>query len=777
MCEVRPPASTVSRPPLNSIGWLVVAACALHLCVAVLGPAEYGWWMGTYHFAHLSVCVLALAVLLAHRSGCDGALHFLSRVLLVAFAIPVLVCTVFGGVGLLKLSWVSAAVDLGLGVWVAAMGTGRFGPLPDAFRLQRRRSAAAGWLMGLCAVVAVIFICRAWGAQYWRLPPRHWDDHIYHLSFPAHWLHAHRLQTLVPPRGDPSCAFYALNAQIIYFWAMLPFGKTDYAVRLAPIIVLLATVIHLMSAAASLRARRLGLAVVPLLVATFPFLNGPFRRMPGIFHSGALGSDHMLSMFAAAAVAMLLRWIQRCRLSDAVCFGAALGLMAGTKFHGAAYALLLLAPFIWSACAHALRTSPRSGPVRRAGLGVVLCLFFAFLLGGFCYTRNLVNTGNPVYPAEVRIFGRVIFPGPRSTEVYQTHPFHADKELNTGAVRRYLGPLWEAMAVLCIVGCVLVVLRSPWTVGIPRCVTLLLPFLIFGAMVAISPFRWIRFGYAGIILLPLGPAVVAGAVEGRLRGGRRLPDAVGRLLAECGRALALVIPVCALAGAGAAIAALPRVIPWYQVRKAAWYEHVCLRQFKVMFAEGWRAVDDLTRGRGARIGYWSMDVSYPLFGRRLQNRVFFIPRNRWTFASVYDFGSTVRDVSGEGNDIVIGGLTKDDLPNANLWARNLKILKVDYLFLGPDLKTKNYPVEYAWANALVKTGRLEVVHKGENHVIYRVLRALLPAGAAFTGAPRRRAQTRESLRPRAIGGASPRGGWWRGSCCRTFAPSAFARAP
>ena len=348
---------------------------------------------------------------------------------------------------------------------------------------------------------------------------------------------------------------------------------------------------------------------------------------------------------------------------------------------------------------------------------------FAVLFGGFCYVRNLVNTGNPVYPIQVRVFGRELFAGPRSPEVYSTHPFHAFGEFSISGMRRYLGPLWQAMAALCLAASLLAFRHAPWPRAVPRAATLALPFLFFGAMIAASPYRWIRFAYAGIMLLPLGPAVVGGMLERRLLSRTRLPSRARVGFARAGEWGGGMILLMGLVGVLIGAAALPRTIRKYQLEKADWYERVCQRQFGVQFAEGWRALDELTVESGARVGYWSMDVSYPLFGRRLQNTVFFVPRNHWTFASFYRSGSTVRDVSGEGNDIVIGGLKDGDRPSFEAWTRNLAKLEVDYLFIGPDLSRERWPLEDTWAKILADAGRMERVAQGKSYVIYRVTRS------------------------------------------------------
>ena len=711
-------------PGFGAIRPALIALAAVHLLAAWFGSPRPAWWLGTYHFVHLNLATLCLALLCARAAvPRESPLHSASRAALFAFAIPVFVGTLLGALGLLRLGPVAAALDTALILALLVSGRRRFASFLGSLRPGPGRRADIGWGLLILLLTAGIFVVAAGGSGYWSAPPTHWDDHTYHLPYPAHWLHTGRLENLAIPRGDPSVPFYPLNGQILYFQAILPFGRTDFAVRLVPIAVLLAAALHLMSAAARLGARKVGLAVVPVLIAAFPFVHGAFQRLPGVRNSGGYGSDHMLAMFALAATAMLAGVLERPRWGNVACLGVALGLMTGTKFHGALLAPVLAALFLLGIGLRVIRSRSRRLSILRAGGYVVTCVVFALILGGFWYARNLRNTGNPVYPAQVRFLGRIIFPGPRTPELYRAHPYHYVPEFNRRSARAYLGSLWEAQCILAVVGCALVALRRRRLRHLPLALVPLLPFALLAAAYLGSPYRWMRFAYPAAMHLPLGAAVVAGALGGRVR--RRFPFQTawrGRGRRWGGQIFG------SLALAGAAFLALgalllPAAIRRYQAGRMDALMRVCRERDKIAFAEGWPALDVLTRGRGARVAMWSMNVFYPLFGNELQNDVFFVPRNGWTEATFYRWGSGVRNVSGEENDLVAGGLDEADRYNIRFWTENLDKLGVDYLFLGPDLRRGTWPVEWSWAEALVKRGDLQVADRGRNHVIYRIVRA------------------------------------------------------
>ena len=707
--------------------WLALAAVVLHLAAVQLLPGLRSWAWGTYHFVHLNLLVVALALALARRLvPREAPLHFLSRMLVIAFGIPALVCTLLGACGLLSFVLVAMTLDIAAAGWLAVMRQEDWARFLSALRLPTSRRAEAGWVMAVLLLVAGVFVFGAWGSGYWRLPPTHWDDHTYHLAYPAHWLQVHRLETLAIPRGDPSVPFYPLNAQIMYLWAMLPFRTTDYTVRLVPIAVLGALVVHLLSAASTLGAGKAGL-VAAVLVPFFPFLHGAFQRLPGILGSGGYGSDLMLAAFAAGAVAMLLRAVVHLRLGEVMCLGVALGLMVGTKFHGVLYAGILGLIFVYRVVQEVWRHPSRAR--RRAWCAFFVCLVAALLFGGFAYMRNLLNTGNPVYPAEVRVLGCRWFAGPRTAAIYGQHRYHSLHEYDWSIFRHYLGWFWEVEAALCLLATVLIIVRRHHV--LPLAVVPLLPFIFFGTMFVISPYRWLRFGYAGAVLLPLGVAITVGVV---VRTQRRCQQRGGRWQykrARWGTVLARVLPLLLITGLCLGVIRLPELIRRYQAEKARLYEEICLWRHRIAFAEGWRVLDDLTRGHGARVACWTMNNFYPLFGSELQNDVFFVPRNRWTWATFYDLGSAVRNVSGEENYLVLGGLRPEDLPDLRAWERNLAQLGVDYLFIGPDLIEGTWPVEWQWAQVLAGEGKMTLVRQGIAYVLYRVERG--QASVSFGG--------------------------------------------
>jgi len=707
--------------------------CAAH--VALVAGQSWGLIagddlrVGTVHFFWMNAATLFVAVV---------TVRSLVRVLAAEWSLLdsfVAVGVVFCGVVVILLTGLGLAEAIGRTsvlvvvdvLFVGGLVLGRrFMPRVErpwalAGRAWRGLVARPGTgLLGLAMVgFALVVVGAAWRTDYFGKPPLGFDDLTYHLTFPVTWLQKQRLVMPAQPYGDPSPMFYPINAELLYLWLMVPFGVTDFAVKVAPFAEACLVLFAVLAAARSLGARRAGMAAAVVLVLSFPFLR-TFARVRGMEGSGALGNDRLLAAFAACAVAMVASGTRKRSWGAAGVFAAAVGLMAGTKFLGVVFAVPLA---LIGAGPAVVRALSRTGRRRRALAGMGACAVVAFAVGGFAYCRNLILLGNPVYPAQVRIAGRVAFDGPRTRATYQAHPFHNLMFRGRdayGRLRRHFGWLWEMQLLACVAGALVLAAGrgsiSSRLVGAGVC---LAPAFMAAAFLALAPYRIPRLLYPAAACLPISAAALvqwlwdrAGARWARKWAplGAGLPGLPGR--AWAGATLAAAFALCA--GVMVAGVLMPRRIARYQAGKYERYS----REAPVPFGRGWQALNDMTRDQGATVAYSAMNVPYPLFGERFQNRVLFVPRNRHVHSAFFGFESALEDPTGVRTEFLLELRAPGDVPEYSQWKRNLAAHEVELLFVAREGRDQVFPLEAAWAERLVKEGLAACVYSDRTARIY-----------------------------------------------------------
>ncbi len=208
------------------------------------------------------------------------------------------------------------------------------------------------------------------------------DDLTYHAVSPAWWLQAEAL-VLAPFNYQ---AYYPMNAELAALWFMLA-HRIDAHANLAMLVWL-----GILVAAWAVHARRLGQMPLFTAAAMACFLFSPEiqERLP-YFTSGDLAMAGLISAMLA------FTWVpgeNGRAVARAFLSGLAGGLAVGMKPTAAPH--VIIAGIAW-----VVR--------RRSGGSTVLARVSAFslgvvLMGSFWYFRNLVLTGNPLFPAEMGPF-------------------------------------------------------------------------------------------------------------------------------------------------------------------------------------------------------------------------------------------------------------------------------------------------------------------------------------------------------------------------------------
>jgi hypothetical protein len=244
------------------------------------------------------------------------------------------------------------------------------------------------------------FLAVVWGAVLGRMlfslrnPPADWDSFHYHLPMVAHWI---QTATLGAPLRDPPVfgLYFPGNGEILQMWV----GWAAHRDTLMPWASALALGLL------ALAVRRLAL----LAGARAPVAEGvgvAVGLTPGLLQL-TLGTriDALVALWFAVALLFGVRARRGDPGPQVAIMMIALGLLAGSKGNGPAYAALVLLVAITGHGAVARMRSMVGHPVHLA---------IALVTGGFWMARNAWMAGNPMFPAELKL-GPWTFPGLMST--------------------------------------------------------------------------------------------------------------------------------------------------------------------------------------------------------------------------------------------------------------------------------------------------------------------------------------------------------------------------
>jgi hypothetical protein len=124
---------------------------------------------------------------------------------------------------------------------------------------------------------------------------------------------------------------------------------------------------------------------------------------------GTQGNDLSLAIFFNLSVLFVWKLGEKPTMRQSVAAGLALGALAATKFSGLIYVVIIfIIVAIW-----ALFT--RVTKFFKIYLALLLTMA---AVGGIWYLRNMIAYGNPIYPAQITIGGRILFDGPLTREFF-----------------------------------------------------------------------------------------------------------------------------------------------------------------------------------------------------------------------------------------------------------------------------------------------------------------------------------------------------------------------
>ncbi|MFQ5653196.1 MAG: hypothetical protein ACE5GW_00520, partial [Planctomycetota bacterium] len=267
-------------------------------------------------------------------------------------------------------------------------------PRPQEEPEEPRRRDRVGWSLAGAAISLAI----AGGIYRITQLPDPYDSLTYHLMLPARWIERGSLELLPTPFGDIALTYTPAAVEGFFLGLMLP-GGSDLLARVGqlPFLLLGALLVTQLAAGSGDapgacgrddRRGRLSSAIAALI----------FLFLPELLIQGTG------SMADVAACAWFLAAFQRLegwRLG---------GMFLGSRYTSVVFTPLLLLPLL-----------RRPGP-RWRDWGILAAA--ALLTGAYPYLRNLILTGNPIYPLQVEIGGRVLLPGLFTHSATEASPFH-----------------------------------------------------------------------------------------------------------------------------------------------------------------------------------------------------------------------------------------------------------------------------------------------------------------------------------------------------------------
>ena len=172
--------------------------------------------------------------------------------------------------------------------------------------------------------------------------------------------------------------------------------------------------------------------------------------------------DDIADSMLLVGIVFLIRHARTRRSGELVLGGLALGLALGTKWFGLTACAVIVV--VWAAAR--LTARDRRALLARDG-GLLLAMVLAG--GGFWLVRNLVESGNPLYPKAISLFGLKLFTGSRGDLVDLQGYSIAHYLGNPQILRKFIYPGFKSE--LGLAGLVLligVVIAAAWCLRRPR---------------------------------------------------------------------------------------------------------------------------------------------------------------------------------------------------------------------------------------------------------------------------------------------------------------------
>jgi hypothetical protein len=255
-------------------------------------------------------------------------------------------------------------------------------------------------------------------------PPFGWDSLNYHFTFPVEWLKQQNLHNPITINDDLAPSYYPINGSLIYFWLMAPLKN----VFLADLGQIPFFVISFLAVYGICRQLRIDTEYAFYAAALFTITPNYFKQTEIAY------VDVMVCAWFLLGVYFWLSFYNQREIKDVILFSAGLGLLIGTKTTALPYGAVLFILFLIVLLAHC-----KSLGLKKITFFILSSCLLITAFGAYGYIRNYLETGNPLYPMKIQLFGKEIFKGVYDMANYSARVVSGDYSLNKILFREGLG--------------------------------------------------------------------------------------------------------------------------------------------------------------------------------------------------------------------------------------------------------------------------------------------------------------------------------------------------
>lgn len=221
--------------------------------------------------------------------------------------------------------------------------------------------------------------------------PWEYDTLAYHLPIAVAWMKSHSLWTIFYAAWGGPLGYYPSSHELLTTWFLLPFGK-DFFVSLPNFLIAIMIIVVMSKTLMNLKVPKTLSLLSGALLFSMPLL---LRQI------GTSQVDLLVALSVGLCWYYLLRSFLRRDGKLLIPFLLSFALLLGSKYLALLYGIPIVMVFLLMASFWKRKTN-------HAGL-------FIFFIGGIfgCawYWRNLILTGNPIFPAELTFGSLQLFSG------------------------------------------------------------------------------------------------------------------------------------------------------------------------------------------------------------------------------------------------------------------------------------------------------------------------------------------------------------------------------